>query len=108
MLPPEERGAKKPEKALYSFYGRISMKVRQYFAKYGVRAAVVLVAAVLLALLGAGVHDGRAGAVRDGAGSVTMPIKRAATAVVDWMESLYNYIFFVYNQQFTIHAGNTF
>ena len=69
------------------------MKVRQYFAKYGVKVAVVLVAAMLLALLGAGVRDGRAGALRDGAGSVTMPIKRAATAVVDWMESLYNYMY---------------
>ena len=68
----------------------LAVKVRSYLRKYGVRLAVILVIVVFIALLSNGLRAGRANIVRDGTGSMTMPIKKAATAIVSWMEDLYN------------------
>ena len=69
------------------------MKGKQYFAKYGVRVAVIALVVVLIALIGAGVRKGLAGPVADGRGALTKPVQKAATAAADWLEGIYGYLY---------------
>jgi rod shape-determining protein MreC len=69
------------------------VKVKQYFYKYGVKVAVIVVVVALIALIGAGVRSGVAGPLGNGAGALKMPVQKAASAVVDYMESLYGYLY---------------
>ena len=66
------------------------MKIRRYFYKYGLRVAALLLLVVLVTVIGSGMRGGEPGMLRNAAGSVTMPLKKAAAAVVGWMETIYN------------------
>lgn len=55
--------------------------------------AVVLLVVVLGVLIGTGIRSGLAGPLADGTGSLKMPVQKAATSLVDWLESLYGYIY---------------
>lgn len=69
------------------------MKVKQYITKYGVKVAVIVLVVVLIALISAGVRGGMAGAVANGMGSLKMPVQKAASAIVDWLEGIYGYLY---------------
>lgn len=55
--------------------------------------AAVLLVVVLGVLIGSGIRSGLAGPLADGTGALKMPVQKAATALIDWMESLYGYIY---------------
>lgn len=57
------------------------------------KVAAVLLVAVLGVLIGTGIRSGLAGPLTDGAGSLKMPVQKAATALIDWMESIYGYVY---------------
>lgn len=69
------------------------MRLKRYLLRYGLRVAVVLLVVVLGTLIGTGIRSGLAGPLADGTGSLKMPVQKAATALIDWMESLYGYIY---------------
>lgn len=69
------------------------MKVKRYLITYGVKVAVVLLVVVLGVLIGTGIRSGLAGPLAEGTGALKMPVQKAATSLIDWMESLYGYIY---------------
>ncbi len=69
------------------------MKVKRYLISYGVKVAVVLLVVVLGVLVGTGIRSGLAGPLAEGTGALKMPVQKAATSLIDWMESLYGYIY---------------
>lgn len=69
------------------------MKVKRYLISYGVKVAVVLLVVVLGVLIGTGIRSGLAGPLAEGTGALKMPVQKAATSLIDWMESLYGYIY---------------
>lgn len=69
------------------------MKVKQYISKYGIRLAVIVVIAAVIVGVGASVRAGLAGPAEDGTGALSMPIKKAATALVGWMEAVYSRLY---------------
>ncbi len=60
---------------------------------YGIKVAVVLLVVVLGVLIGTGIRSGLAGPLAEGTGALKMPVQKAATSLIDWMESLYGYIY---------------
>ena len=69
------------------------MKLKHYLSKYGIRIAVVTVILALIVGSVASVLHGRAGAIKNADGALKAPVQRATTAVLDWMEGLYGYIY---------------
>ena len=69
------------------------MKVKEYLAKYGVKLAAIVLAVALVVGLGSLLRDGVAGALADGTGALAQPVRQAATAVVDWLEGVYGYLY---------------
>ena len=69
------------------------MKVKQYLSKYGLKLAAIVLIVALVVGIGAGVRKGVAGALADGTGALSMPIRKAAAAVADWMEGIYSYLY---------------
>ncbi|MCQ2406265.1 MAG: rod shape-determining protein MreC, partial [Oscillospiraceae bacterium] len=69
------------------------MKPKQFLIKYGTR--FVIAVAVLAVIVGAGAssRNGKAGLFKNADGSLKAPVQKAASAVVDWIESLYGYIY---------------
>ena len=63
------------------------MKLKQYVSKYGVRIAILIVVAVLIALSITNVLGGRAGFLKNGDGALKAPVQKAATALLDWIRS---------------------
>ena len=70
-----------------------ALKVKRYLISYGVKVAVVLLVVVLGVLIGTGIRSGLAGPLAEGTGALKMPVQKAATSLIDWMESLYGYIY---------------
>lgn len=69
------------------------MKEKQRIAKYGLRlAAIVAVVAVIVGVV-ATVRAGLATPAGEGAMVLSMPIRKAATAVVDSLEDLYGHLY---------------
>ena len=69
------------------------MKLKHYLSKYGVR---LLVAAVLIAALvlgAAALRGGRAGLLKNADGTLKAPVQKAASAILDWMEGIYGYLY---------------
>ena len=66
------------------------MKLKLYLSKYGVRIAVIVLILVLISL---SVSGGRAGLLKNADGALRIPVQKAATAVLDWIEGLYGYIY---------------
>lgn len=61
--------------------------------KHGVKLAVIVLIAVLIVGIGAGIRNGIAGPISDGTGSIKQPIQKAATALADWFEGIYGYLY---------------
>ncbi len=69
------------------------MKLKHYLSTYGVRMAVVLVIVALTVGLVSAALAGRAGFLRNSGESMSAPLQKATTAVLDWMEGIYGYIY---------------
>ena len=69
------------------------MKLKQYVSKYGVRIAILIVVAALIALSITNVLGGRAGFLKNSDGALTAPVQKAATALLDWVEGVYGYLY---------------
>ena len=69
------------------------MKLKHYLSKYGIRIAVVT--AILALIIGsvASVLNGRAGVLKNADGALKAPVQKASSALLDWMEGLYGYIY---------------
>ena len=69
------------------------MKLKQYVSKYGVRLAIIVVIAALIALSVSNVLGGRAGLLKNADGALKAPVQKAATALLDWVEGIYGYLY---------------
>ena len=69
------------------------MKLKHYISKYGVRIAVIVVILALIGLSASSVLGGRAGLLRNADGALKMPVQKASSALLDWIESIYGYIY---------------
>lgn len=69
------------------------MKIKNYLKKHGVKVAVIVVLCAIIVLAGAASRDGEAGFVKDTQGSLSAPARNAATALTDWMEGIYGYLY---------------
>jgi rod shape-determining protein MreC len=69
------------------------LKLKQYVSKYGVRLAIIVVIAVLIALSVTNVLGGRAGLLKNADGALKAPVQKAATALLDWVEGIYGYLY---------------
>ena len=69
------------------------MKLKLYLSKYGVRIVVVVLILALIGLSVSSVAGGRAGLLKNADGALRIPVQKAATAVLDWIEGLYGYIY---------------
>ena len=69
------------------------MKLKQYLSKYGVRLAIVILIAALIALSVTNVLGGRAGLLKNADGALKAPVQKAATALLDWVEGIYGYLY---------------
>ena len=68
--------------------------MKKYLKQYGVRLAIIVVAAALI--MGLAVRpreDGSAGALSGVANSLRIPIQGAVGSVVDWMQGIYGYVY---------------
>ena len=69
------------------------MKLKQYVSKYGVRIAILIVVVALIALSITNVLGGRAGFLKNSDGALKAPVQKAATALLDWVEGIYGYLY---------------
>ena len=69
------------------------MKLKQYLSKYGVRLAICVVIVLLIALSVSNMLGGRAGLLKNGEGALKAPVQKAATALLDWVEGIYGYLY---------------
>ena len=68
--------------------------MKKYLKQYGIRLAVIVVAAALLIGLAARPKkDGSSGALAGVSNSLRIPIQGAVGSVVDWMQGIYGYIY---------------
>ena len=69
------------------------MKLKHYLSKYGIRILIVtVILALIIGSVGSLLH-GRAGAIKNADGVLKAPVQRATTALLDWVEGLYGYIY---------------
>ena len=69
------------------------MKLKQYVTKHGIRLAILIVIAALIALSLSSVLGGRAGLLKNADGALKAPVQKAATALLDWVEGIYGYLY---------------
>lgn len=69
------------------------MKIKQYLSKHGVKLAVIVVIAALIVIIAANVRGGSAGFAADAGGSLSAPVRTAASAMLDWLEGIYGYLY---------------
>jgi len=69
------------------------LKLKQYVSKYGVRIAILIVVVALIALSITNVLGGRAGFLKNSDGALKAPVQKAATALLDWVEGVYGYLY---------------
>jgi len=69
------------------------LKIKQYLMKNGVKVAVIVLAVLLIVVIAAGGRGGNAGFIKDASGSIKAPVQKAATAMLDWIEGLYGYMY---------------
>lgn len=69
------------------------MKIKLYLSKHGAKLAAVVVIAALIVIIAANVRGGRASVAADAAGSLSAPVRTAATAMLDWLEGIYGYLY---------------
>ena len=69
------------------------MKLKQYVSKYGVRIAILVIVVTLIALSITNALGGRAGVLKNSEGALKAPVQKAATALLDWIEGVYGYLY---------------
>jgi len=69
------------------------LKLKQYISKYGVRLAVIVLIIVLIALSVSSLRGGHAGLLKNADGALKVPVQKAATALLDWVEGVYGYLY---------------
>ncbi len=69
------------------------MKLKQYISKYGVRLAILILVALLIVLSVHSLRGGRAGLLKNMDGALKIPVQKAATAMLDWVEGIYGYLY---------------
>jgi len=69
------------------------LKLKQYVSKYGVRLAILIVVVALIALSVTNALGGRAGVLKNSDGALKAPVQKAATALLDWVEGIYGYLY---------------
>ena len=69
------------------------MKLKQYFIRNGLRIGVLLLAAVLVIGIGNSVRQGRAGLLQNVNETMTSPLQRATSAMLDWAMGVYGSIY---------------
>ena len=69
------------------------MKLKHYLSKYGLRLAIATAILALIILSVSSVLGGRAGALKNADGALKAPVQKASSALLDWMEGLYGYIY---------------
>ncbi len=69
------------------------MKIKNYLKKHGVKVAIIVMLAAIIVLAGAASRDGKAGIVEDAQGSLAAPARNAASALTDWMQGIYGYLY---------------
>lgn len=67
--------------------------MKRFLRKSGIKVAAAVLVVVLLVVVSRSILDGQAGLMADVSGGVTSPVKRAASAAVDWIEGIYGYIY---------------
>ncbi len=67
--------------------------MKEFFRKNGPRVAIAVIVLVLLVALSSMLLGGRAGAVHNITGNISAPVKKAASAAVEWLEGIYGYIY---------------
>ncbi len=68
-------------------------KLGEYLKKYGVRIGILVLAVLLLSLLASTRSDNGVTAAENGAVSLTLPVKKASTGLIGWLEGIYGYMF---------------
>ena len=69
------------------------MKIKNYLKKHSLKVAVILIICAAFMLAGSGNRDGSVGAGANAQGSLAAPARNAATALSDWMEGIYGYLY---------------
>lgn len=69
------------------------MKIKQYLAKHGLKLAAVVLAAALIVVVAANALGGKAGFMKNADGALKAPVQKAATALLDWVEGIYGYMY---------------
>ena len=69
------------------------MKLKHYLSKYGGRLAIVAAILAIIIIAVTGLLHGRAGVLQNSDGALKAPVEKAATAILDWMENIYGYIY---------------
>lgn len=67
--------------------------MKEFLKKKGIKLGVLVLVVVLVMALSAHFLGGRAGLLKNLVGTASSPVNKAATAVVDWFESLYGYLY---------------
>ncbi|MEG1632996.1 MAG: rod shape-determining protein MreC [Oscillospiraceae bacterium] len=67
--------------------------MKEFLKKKGIALGVIVLAAVLVVVFSARALDGKAGFFANAAGAVKAPVLKAATAVSDWLEGVYGYLY---------------
>ena len=67
--------------------------MKNYLKQSGLRVGLIAAALVLIVAISASLLGGRAGLVRNLTGDVSVPVKKAAAAAVEWLEGIYGYIY---------------
>ena len=61
--------------------------------KHGIKVAIIVMIAAIFVLAGSASRDGKAGFVKDMQGSLAAPSRNAASAITDWMQGIYGYLY---------------
>ena len=69
------------------------MKIKNYLKKHGVKVCVIVVLCAIFVLAGSAGQEGEAGPLRDAQASLAAPSRTAASAIADWMEGIYGYLY---------------
>ena len=67
--------------------------MKNYLKQSGLRVGLIAAALLLIVAISASLLGGRAGLVRNLTGDVSVPVKKAAAAAVEWLEGIYGYIY---------------
>lgn len=67
--------------------------MKEYLKKKGIKLGVIVLAVVLLVVFSARALNGRAGFLQSAASRIRTPVQKAATALTDWLEGVYGYLY---------------